>query len=440
MTGLELNKRLGSRHRPDQGLLNVYLVFLIAAGFAGWLRFSVSVAQVTLSASVGNAILVPLLILVLFHTQLRIRNVFAVAMILSMFVASAGLFAALKEEGHPSAQFLVTALPGMATLLVTVQVVKTRRQLTSVLRILVAVTVALAVVTIVAHLPGSGALPLIPDRGQSGFVIPSTGIQIPFRRQIAIPVNFETFGALASLASVSLLWNLFDRRRPLRLSKGLSLALIVLILCSVVVMQARGNFIGIGFALALITMVMRFSRLDIQVSYGMLKRWIFVLILIGVLAGFLFLVVLSGGSGDTAFNVGLRISYIEETLDGLRSAPLFGVIPDKNTHSSYLQLIVLGGPIPLLALIALVILVFRSAGRGLSDATDPRVPVIIGFATILVLNLFYIGVFEKFFFLFVGLALVSGHLNEGDEVERPAQYKLQGPFVSGRVHAPMETP
>ena len=98
MTGLELNKRLGSRHRPDQGLLNVYLVFLIAAGFAGWLRFSVSVAQVTLSASVGNAILVPLLILVLFHTQLRIRNVFAVAMILSMFVASAGLFAALKEE------------------------------------------------------------------------------------------------------------------------------------------------------------------------------------------------------------------------------------------------------------------------------------------------------------------------------------------------------
>lgn len=423
-----------SPERYDALLFRTYRVFLALALLLPWFAYSVPIGDARASIGPANLLLAALLGAVLmgvWRGRLPVperRRLVALALGVGVLLVS--LWGLTKQEPVINQQLLVTGSAGMATLLVTLALVRSEQRLREVLRWVIWLSTFIAVMTAVASLPFDWAARLAMSEGQAPIGIGENDLF--FRRQAAVFIASDSVTVLFSLALsvlvVGLLrpgWSVVGGRR------WLAIGMVAAHLFTVAIMQSLSSYItlavlGAGLAVLVIGwLVPRRFAVPVRVVLALVFMGGATLVLVeiwGPTSGVAYYATIDereevfGITVDRVVfaNMGARLEAGRRVVDILRSGPTALLLggsnvefssADAHPHNGYLQLLLTGGLVLTLVYAAFLFAVFWW-GRG-RVRTPLHAALLLAVVAGLTQNLFYLGLYEKVLLLVMGLAVTA---------------------------------
>jgi hypothetical protein len=395
----------------------VYLALIVFIAVSDLLTIVVRFDAFKFNLSAANFALLLLLpgTLILFKSRAlnQHRRWYSHLMVLGGLVVAGNLIAVFKPGGALAASFMITGGVGLTTLWVTLMVVHTRERFISVVQVLAIAAAGISLLTIfgASEMAWSQYVPRMSEG------VPALRIgdfEMPFQSQSAFGLTgADSYGTFIGIAIAVVLANFLSRSRPLFRSSVLSVLLLSVYLFSIVILQSRGTYVSVALIVLLIGVIQVTAAMPSRLKQALRVA----LVTVGVLAGIWATnaIIDQGVDREWGANYHNRVVMAQSTIDAFQKSPFLGgskvdlnEAASGTAHSSYLEILLTQGPGPLVILVVFLIYVVRPLPHNSAGSNPLRMALMIALLAALVQNLFYVGVYEKIFWLIAALVVVSG--------------------------------
>ena len=388
--------------------VRLYAVFLATILLGGdWSTWRVPVGPVSISASPENVMLYVLLLVVLAEHRVRQIPVIAryEAPFLAFFAAGVTLVAVDFAIGSSpvSATEAFRGIAALAASWLTFKLIRTRSDLIYALRWFVIVTILSSLLTLGGVIP-SPLQRFLPLPGIEQSTLQFGAFQLPFARQQSY-MSGDAFWVLLMGALSLILTNIRAGGGLLGKEIWFGRIAALVLLMAVFVVQSRAAYVAVGSVLVIFAagfVANRFraeQRLFVKaMMVGAAVAFVVILTTAGLTSGFL------GSSLER--NLTERIGWVPRVIELVADGSLLGVSNvdvGAHPHNAFLQALLNNGVLGLGILVGYVAIpLLRPGARSNLDSALFR--AIIGG---LILNLFFIGIFQKPFALLLTWMLIA---------------------------------